>query len=199
MNHAFGWKILLLAAGASLLLSGCDLSDKIEANDRADNETIVKIEDDKDVVAPVGQLPEAVVAKRDEILEMLQSGSIRTMVRFVDKEPNFRSNFGGRSHYEHWYLMKRAGLDPMEKTIRIFQEPYGVKDFGAEKYYIWPELATRTSEDLDFSRLTFKERATLQELIGDAGIERLRKGESYPGFRTAIREDGRWVYLLQDN
>ena len=199
MNQTVGWKTLPLILAMSLSLSGCDLSDKLEPSEPVENETIIKIPQTEEVKPAEGELPAAVAAKRDEILAMLETGSIRTMVRFVANEPNFRSNFGGRSHYEHWYLMKRAGLDPMEQTKRILQEPFGVKDFGAEKYYIWPELATRTPEELDYSRLSFKERAILQELLGEAGIERVKKGETYPGFRTAIREDGRWVYLLQDN
>ncbi|MAT36292.1 MAG: hypothetical protein CMK06_14310 [Ponticaulis sp.] len=188
----------LLALGS---VSACDLSDKIDTQKpatptpEASEPVAVPTEESDNIEA----LPEPVAAKRDEILEVLERDSIRRLVNLADEFEGFRSNYGGLRHYDHWYILKRAGIDPIAATREILNEPYGVKDFGAEKYYIWPAFAARQPEELDFSRLSFSERARLQELLGEAGIERLRNGETYPGFRLAIRQDGAWVYLLQDN
>jgi hypothetical protein len=191
--------------GASLLMSlaACDLSDKIDPP--LVEPAPVTVPDEGAPVAvteehsSMDELPEAVAAKRDEILGVLKTNSIRKLVRLAEENSVFRSNYGDLRHYDHWYILKRAGIDPIIETGRILNESYGVKDFGAEKFYIWPGFAARTPEELDFSRLSFSERARILDLVGESGIERLKAGEPYPGFRMAIREDGTWVYLLQDN
>ena len=144
-------------------------------------------------------LPPAVQEKLDLIRETLEQDSIRALVRLAEQEPDFKSNYGGLNHYDHWYIMKRAGLDPIEKTLIILDEPYGIKDFGVHKFYIWPEMATRPLDELKLNRLSFEDRATLARLVSEDGIKRLEDGEPYPGFRLAIREDGSWAYLMQDN
>ena len=181
---------------AALLTSGCDLSDEIERRRAEDTATS---EPDPAQSPTDRQLPKPVSEKLAEIEAVLETGSLRQLVRLAEQYENFRSNYGNIDTYRHWYIQKRAGLDPIEKTRQILDQPYGVKDFGLETYYVWPALAVRAPEDLDFSRLSFSERAALQELVGDAGIERMRAGEAYPGFRLAIRDDGEWVYLLADN
>ena len=183
-------------------LASCDLSDRIDPQ----RPEVVEPVPESDLAeapaiesADVDALPDAVAAKRDQILETADMDSIRRLVYLADDYDGFRSNYGDIAHYDHWYILKRAGIDPIVAVREILSEPYGVKDFGAEKYYIWPAFASRRPEDLDFSRLTFAERARLQELIGDDGIARVEAGEPYPGFRLAIRQDGIWVYLLEDN
>lgn len=200
MNERVGMMTRLgLCALLAGTLTACDLSDHLDDSMKRSEETVINIPEAVTVESPAAVLPLPVQQKLDLIKQTLDENSIRALVRLAEQEPDFQSNFGGLSHYDHWYIQKRAGLDPIEKTREILEQPYGVKDFGAYKYYIWPELATRPTEDLDFSRLTFQERATLTELIGEAGLERIRNGEAYPGFRLAIREDGSWAYLLQDN
>ena len=183
-------------------LASCDLSDRIDPQ----RPEVVEPVPESDLAeapaiesADVDALPDAVAAKRDQILETADMDSIRRLVYLADDYDGFRSNYGDIAHYDHWYILKRAGIDPIVAVREILSEPYGVKDFGAEKYYIGPAFASRRPEDLDFSRLTFAERARLQELIGDDGIARVEAGEPYPGFRLAIRQDGIWVYLLEDN
>ncbi len=192
---------MLLAAILAITLAGCDLSGKLEdsAPSAEGPGPEVSVPEASPPDAAVETLPPAVQAKLDLIRETLKTGSIRSLVRLANQEPDFRSNFGNLNHYDHWYILKRMGLDVIEKTEQVLNQPYGVKDFGAEKYYIWPELAARPPEDLVYSRLTFQERAALLELVSEAGIERVKGGEPYPGFRLAIREDGSWAYLLQDN
>jgi hypothetical protein len=45
-------------------------------------------------------------------------------------------------------------------------------------------------------KLSFQDRRRLEELIGEDGIARIRAGEGYPGMRTAIAEDGTWIYYV---
>ena len=191
---------LAALTGSCVFLTGCDLSHKID-NTPAEpdvDEVVVSVPAvaKEDKAQP--ELPEAVQAKVDEILEVLETKSIRRFARLASQNESFRSNYGEHSHYDNWYIQKRAGIDPIVKTKRILELPYGIRDFGSEKLYIWPELATRDVEDLKFSRLTFQERAILLDLIGQSGVDDVEGGEPYPGFRLAIREDGTWIYLLQD-
>ena len=193
-------KQAVLFSALMAMIASCDLSDEIderraEATPTPAEEITELPEESSDMEA----LPEAVAAKRDEILSVLERDSVRQMVYLADDYEDFRSNYGDLSHYEHWYILRRAGIDPVAATQQILNEPYGVKDFGVEIYYIWPAFAARTPEELSNDRLTFSERARLLDLIGEDGIARLAAGESYPGFRLAIRQDGTWGYLLQDN
>jgi len=190
--------LLFLAILTSPLINACDLSDEIERS-RQPEKTLEPAKPPQEGENREDELPQPVIDKRDEILGILETGSLRQLTRLAQQYPDFRSNYGELDHYRHWYIMKRAGLDPIIKTQQILQQPYGIKDFGAEKYFIWPALAVRAPEDLEFSKLSFADRVTLQELVGEAGIERMKAGEAYPGFRLAIRQDGTWVYLLQDN
>ena len=58
------------------------------------------------------------------------------------------------------------------------------------------DLAARDASDLIPEKLSFQDRRRLMELIGEEGIERIRQGEGYPGMRTAIAGNGRWVYFV---
>ena len=40
--------------------------------------------------------------------------------------------------------------------------------------------------------------ARLRELVGEPGLARIRGGEAYPGVRTAIAEDGDWLYFVHE-
>ena len=186
----------IFAFGAIIVLSGCDLSGHITPEEEP---ITVPVEPVAEVKTADEALPEAVAAKRDQILETLELNSVWRLARFADQEEDFRSNYGALSHYDHWYILRRAGISPIEKTKQVLEQPYGVKDFGAERFYIWPYFATRAPEELDMSRLSFTERTVLVDLIGEDGIARLEAGEPYPGWRVAIRQDGSWAYLLQDN
>ncbi|MAP95303.1 MAG: hypothetical protein CMK07_10170 [Ponticaulis sp.] len=200
MNALLTVSRMLLLPLLLVSLAACDLSEKIDTQPlREASSTPAPVVEDGAESDDINALPEAVMAKRDEILTVLEMDSIRRLVNLADEYDAFRSNYGDLRHYDHWYILKRAGIDPILATKIILAEPYGVKDFGAEKYYIWPAFAARSVEDLDFSRLSFSERVRLQELLGEDGLARLQAGESYPGFRLAIRQDGTWVYLLQDN
>ena len=48
-------------------------------------------------------------------------------------------------------------------------------------------------------RLSFADRARLLDLVGETGIARIRQGQGYPGVRTAIAEDGRWLYFVHQS
>ena len=50
--------------------------------------------------------------------------------------------------------------------------------------------------DLIPEKLSFQDRRRLEELIGADGIARIRAGEGYPGMRTAISEEGVWIYFV---
>lgn len=198
MRKSVGWVFGISIAACLLALTGCDLTDKIDQNLERDEPVIVKVPQADLEDLPADTLPEPVQAKLDTIKATLETNSLRSLVRLASLEEDFRSNYGDLGHYDHWYILKRAGIDPIIKTEQILELDYGVKDFGAVKYYIWPELASRPPEDLVFSRLSFKERAMLLELVGESGVEDVKNGEPYPGFKLAIREDGSWAYLLQE-
>ncbi len=148
---------------------------------------------------PLPELPAAVSATRDAILEAAEARSLRRLARLADAQPAFLSNLGNVDHYEHWYLMRATGFDVPRELEALFAEPYGVRRVGQETWFVWPDLATLQGGPLVLERLSFRDRARLKTLIGETGIEALRAGEPYPGIRTAIAEDGGWRYFLHEN
>ncbi len=87
----------------------------------------------------------------------------------------------------------------MRQLEQLLSGPYGTRKVGDEVWYIWPDLAARMPEDLQPERLSFSERARLRDLIGEAGLQRIRDGQRYPGVRTAISETGRWLYFVHES
>lgn len=134
-----------------------------------------------------------------QIRASAQAGSVRDLARLADTFPEFVSNFGGATPFDHWYMQRRMGSEPNEALLRILEEPYAARRVGEEIWYIWPDLAALPPEALQPERLSFKDRARLRALIGQAGIDAIAAGEGYPGHRMAISSAGRWVYFVDGN
>lgn len=132
------------------------------------------------------------------IREVLERDSLSRLVRLAQAEQNFVSNFAGESHRVHWDLLRRTGFDPLAKLGGLLDGPYGTRQVGAQTWYIWPDLAALDAEDLVPEKLAFADRARLRGLVGEQGLDRIRSGQAYPGVRTAIAEDGRWLYFVHE-
>lgn len=191
-----GLAILLMALPAGLAACG--------GEDRS--ETVrLKVEAAPDYMRP-GDGPEQATreisaeaqATIDELQRIIETNSLYQLARFAESEPTFLSNFAGASHREHWDLLRRTGFDPILTLEKLLDGPYGAKMVSGETWYIWPELAALDPAELQPQRLNFSQRARLEELVGDTGIAQIRNGEGYPGVRTAIAEDGRWLYFVHE-
>ena len=139
-----------------------------------------------------------VEAKIAAIREVLARDSLNRLVRLAESEDSFVSNFAGESHKVHWDLLRRTGFDPLGKLGGLLDGPYGTRQVGEQTWYIWPDFAALGPDELLPERLDFADRARLQALIGDTGLERVRDGQGYPGVRTAIAEDGDWLYFVHE-
>lgn len=146
----------------------------------------------------VPEINEPVQDKLDTIGRILEANSLARLSRLANSEPAFVSNFAGEGHRTHWDLLRRTGFDPLAQLSTLFEGPYGVKLVGEELWYIWPDLAALDPDELVPERLSFSDRARLLDLIGEPGIERIRRGQGYPGMRTAIADDGRWLYFVHE-
>ncbi|QYJ01069.1 hypothetical protein KUV46_01440 [Thalassovita mediterranea] len=133
-----------------------------------------------------------------ELRAIIESNSLRQLTRLAGSQSGFVSNFAGASHGDHWDLLRRTGFDPILRLEELLDGPYGVKMVAGETWYVWPELAALEPEALLPERLNFSQRARLEELVGEAGIAQVREGRGYPGIRTAIAEDGRWLYYVHE-
>jgi hypothetical protein len=153
------------------------------------------------VMRPIDQtevvvLTPEVEAKIDTLSAILDRNSLRRLAIQANSEPAFVSNFANQSHRVHWDLLRRTGFDPLMQLERLLDGPYGTRKVGDEVWYIWPDLAALDADALEPERLSFSDRARLRELVGEPGIARIREGQAYPGVRTAIAEDGRWLYFI---
>ena len=148
------------------------------------------------------QTPSAVVLTpsaektRDDLLSYANAGSLTRMSRMAAENEAFISNLGGTPHRQFWDLMRRTGADPALRLRELFRLQPGIREIDGEVWYVWPYLAARDAADLIPEKLSFQDRRRLRELIGEDGIERIRQGGGYPGMRTAIAGDGRWVYFV---
>lgn len=136
--------------------------------------------------------------KIGELRAIIESNSLRQLTQLAVSQPGFVSNFAGASHGDHWDLLRRTGFDPILRLEELLDGPYGVKMVAGETWYVWPGLAALEPEALLPERLNFSQRARLEELVGEAGIAQVREGRGYPGIRTAIAEDGRWLYYVHE-
>lgn len=141
-------------------------------------------------------VPDAVAATRDEILRHANRGSLSGLSRFARSNDGFVSNFEKTPDRDYWDLMRRIGIDPNLKLRVLLDLPVGVREVDGVRWYVWPDLAAKNAEDLIPEKLSFRDRKRLRDLVGDDGIAEIRAGKGYPGMRTAIAEDGRWVYFV---
>lgn len=190
-------RALYLALASALALAACSDNDgaprvRMMVSAAPAVTTPVEVEE---TITP---LTEPVEAKIADIRDVLERNSLSRLVRLAGAEENFVSNFAGESHRVHWDLLRRTGFDPLMRLEALLDGPYGTRQVGEQTWYIWPDFAARDAEDLMPERLDFADRARLRELVGDTGLDRIRAGESYPGLRTAIADDGRWLYFVHE-
>ncbi|MEZ6012377.1 MAG: hypothetical protein R3C08_10960 [Hyphomonas sp.] len=179
----------LLAAAAALGLTACSQAEEAPVYPP---ETLSQTPQAPDPVV----IPDAVAATRDEILKHARNGSLAGLSRVARDSEGFVSNFGGEAHRDYWDLMRRIGIDPNLKLRTLLDLPVGMREVDGVKWYVWPDLAAKNAEDLIPEKLSFRDRKRLRDLVGEDGIAEIRAGKGYPGMRTAIAEDGRWVYFV---
>ena len=186
------------AVAAAGLLAACD-------GEPARETVRLKVEKAPDYMQPDAAVKAETVELTPEVREtiaelrmIIESNSLTRLARKADAQPGFVSNFAGASHRAHWDLLRRTGFDPILQLEALLEQPYGTKDVAGETWYIWPDLAALEPAALQPERLNFSQRARLEELIGESGIEEIRAGSGYPGVRTAIAEDGRWLYYVHE-
>lgn len=187
----YSWTSILFAI---LVVSGCGVPLAEERPRPQPDDTLLE--------TPVSPEPEPISEAAEQTIadlsEITDRNSLRRFARYADSSEGFASNFANSTHFDHWSLIRRTGVDPLREIEALFEEPHGVRTTGDEVWYIWPDLAAKSSYELLPERLSFRDRARLQTLIGDAGIAKIRAGGAYPGFRTAISQNGRWVYFLHE-
>jgi len=187
---------------AALVLAACGGSAP-EAETQAETQTNVltpvevPLTSPPEKAAPTPFTPE-VQAMINELLRITKNGQITPIIREAERQEGFQSNFGGQPVSEHWRLLRRIGVDPPTKLREVLAQPYATKQVGDEIWYIWPDFAALSSEDLIPAKLNFQDRARLRALVGEAGIAKILDGDTYPGVRTAIADDGRWVYFIHN-
>ena len=144
-------------------------------------------------------LPAEVVETRDTILAASDARSLRRLGRFADAQDAFLSNLGEDDHYDHWFLLRATGFDVLRELDALFEEPYATRRVGTETWYVWPDLAALGDTPLELERLSFRDRARLEALIGPEGIAEMQAGAPYPGIRPAISETGQWRYFFHES
>ena len=180
-----------------MALTACGNSDgppKVRVEVAAAPAVTAPIEAEKEVEALTPQVEEKIAAIR----AVLDRNSLARLVRLANAEDSFVSNLSGEAHRVHWDLLRRTGFDPLARLGALLDGPYGTRQVGDQTWYIWPDFAALEADALLPEKLNFTDRARLRELVGDPGLARIREGQGYPGIRTAIADDGRWLYFVHE-
>lgn len=192
-------KSLLYGLSAALLLAACGGESASPKMRMAVSAAPTLMSLDVDVVeVEQPPLPSAVEAKISEIRSVLERDSLNRLVRLAATEDNFVSNFADESHKVHWDLLRRTGFDPLHRLGDLLDGPHGTRQVGDQTWYVWPDFAALEADALLPEKLNFADRARLADLVGEPGLARIRNGQDYPGIRTAIAEDGRWLYFVHE-
>ncbi|MEM6557084.1 MAG: hypothetical protein AAF642_14490 [Pseudomonadota bacterium] len=190
-------KPFFIGVSAVLLLTACGgepASPKMRVAVSA-APALMSLETESEFSAP---LPAAVDKKISDIRAVLERDSLNRLVRLALTEENFVSNFAGESHKVHWDLLRRTGFDPLHRLEGLLDGPYGMRQVGDQTWYVCPDFAALEADQLLPEKLDFADRARLAALVGEPGLARIRDGQDYPGIRTAIAEDGRWLYFVHE-
>ena len=188
----------MLCIGAMAVVSACEPEQPVERVRLTVEAAPDYMQPDAAATDQRVELSEAALETIGDLRAIIEANSLRRLVNLANAEPAFISNFAGASHRDHWDLLRRTGFDPILTLEKLLDGPYGVKTVSGETWYIWPELAALGPEALQPERLNFSQRARLEELVGETGIAQIRQGSGYPGVRTAIAEDGRWLYFVHE-
>jgi hypothetical protein len=136
-------------------------------------------------------LPAPVAATVRLLKQIGAESGYREMARLADATPSFRSNNGGMSHADYWYLKTRTGDWPGVQMLKLFAYRHAIEDSPQGQIYIWPYMAT-----LKPGEITPADARQIDQLLGRGQADALRAGEIWPGYVLGIREDGLWLYFL---
>ncbi len=143
--------------------------------------TFVAIDDPAEVSEP--GLPDAVRAKRDEILRAAESGDADAVAALADPA-GFEYTFGGPvpgGPAAYWRQIEEEE-QPLEALTQILRMPYTL----SRGMYVWPFAYDKTEDEL-----TDYERELLAPL-GEGGAF----ADGYLGWRAGITPDGRWQFFV---
>jgi hypothetical protein len=181
MRLFFVAQLVGLAASALAVLGACDAPSAPQAIGAA-------VVPSPHVENP---LPDAVAATVARLREVAATGSYRDLARMASETPDFRSNAGGMSHQDYWYLKLRTGDWPMAQVERLLSYRHAVTETPRGKVYVWPWLATLSGEEI-----TPVAGREIDRMLGEGQAEALRAGEIWPGYVLGIAEDGTWLYFV---
>lgn len=185
------WHKQLFCVGVGVVLMGCTPAPAPEGPAQP-AESLTQA---PKIAVPV-ELSEAAQKTRAEIIKYSKAGALRNLSRVAGRTEHFIASQTGDEPYLYWDLMRRTGSDPAVMLRTLLDGPPGVREVDGERWFVWPDLAAQAPDALIPEKLSFQDRARLKALIGDEGIARLRAGEGYPGKRTAISEEGIWLYFV---
>lgn len=123
--------------------------------------------------------------------DIVVNGTYRDMARLASQYAEFRSNDGGMTHREYWYLKYRTGDWPMAHMGKVLAFDATIESGSEGNQFVWPYMATLTPGEI-----TPKARRDCVALLGEDGAQQFVRTGIWPGYRLGIRDDGTWVYFF---
>ena len=135
-------------------------------------------------------LPEAVFAKRKEILATAASCDYRALQALAGAQFNYSFGDGKGDASAYWHKQEDDGTPVMRYLSQILNLPYATRQLpdGGGTYYSWPsaDQDTRTQADWD----------ALKGVYTDEQVAAFQRDDSYTGYRVAITVSGDWMYFV---
>ncbi len=165
---------------AALLLTACDPPPAPEVTEAPAG----------DEAAPA-VLPGPVIARREQLLDIAETGGPWDMARVAGETPDFRSNTGGMPHRDYWYLKYRTGDWPMAQMGRVLSWPHATEETPEGRVFVWPYMARLSVDQIDA-----RTARDIENLAGSSAVEAMLQGAPWPGYSLGIREDGAWLFFV---
>ena len=137
---------------------------------------------------PDQDLPAPVAAVRDRIAAAAVACDYAELAAIARENPDgFSFTFGGATDPAAYWRQLETQTDdrPLARLVQILSLPHTRNEIGA---YAWPSAYTERPTESDW--------LALANLYPPAQLEEMRQAGSYLGYRTAISDDGRWLFFV---
>lgn len=144
-------------------------------------------------------LPDAVRAKRDALLDAARTGDVEYFASIIEEQEFPPSlTFGEMPNGPVEYLRESSpdGEGPalLARMVNLLEAPYAVMGPETEDpIYIWPYLAALP----DLSYLSLDQKVDAFSLGGDDAVKSIEDAGGYYGYRLMIDKNGNWTAFVR--
>lgn len=138
---------------------------------------------------PAEGLPAPVAETRDAIIAAAAACDIPALESLASETFNTSFGGGGAEKLREW---EDRGEGRLGTLLHLLDMTYGTNRSGDSEIYIWPAAAIYESWD----EIPDAELDELSRIYSEDELDQIAGFGSYAGWRTAIDQDGNWLYFV---